>query len=150
MMSILFSFQKYNWEKGCNYNNDTSAHLVDRRSALGKGHEHASRAHYIAGCWDGQQQWVDLGLQRDFVSIFGTWWHWDFLVFSSLGGGESCLDEIDKKAGELTHKHIGALEIRMGEDRRLAVIIRHLNLVLGLHDDSVARSEEEHCQHDTV
>lgn len=150
MMCILFSFQKDNWEKSCNNNDDTSAHLIDRRSALSKGNEHTRWAHNIARCWNGQQQWVDLGLQRSFVGIFGTWWHWDFLILSSLGCGKSCLDEIDKKAGELTHKHVGALEIRMREDRRLAVIIRHFNLVLGFHDDGVARSEEEHRQHDTV
>ena len=150
MMRVLFSFQKDNREKSCNNNNDASAHLIYRRSTLGQSHKHTRRAHNITRCWNGQQQWVDLGLQRYFGSIFGSWRHWNLFSLCSLGSSKSCLDEIDEKAGEFTHKHIGALEIRMRKDRRLSVVRRNHYLVLGFHDDSVARSKEEHCQHDTV
>ena len=150
MMSILFSLQKYNREKGCNYNNDASAHLIYRRSALSQGNKHTRRAHDIARCWDGQQQWIYLRLQRSFSSIFGSRRHWNLFILCSLSRSKSCLDKIDKKAGKLTHKHIGALEIRMCKDRRLTVVIIDLNLVLRFHDNGVARSKEEHGQHDAI
>ena len=151
-MGVLLAAKENNSHTSGDDDDETSHHLVDRGSHLGEGDEHEGRAADIEGGGDRQKKRVDFCFQLCFLRHLGARRKWNRVfgvdVLFLFLARKQLHDKICKEAAELTNKHVSALEEGMVE--LFAGGFVDDDLILSLHDDGVAGTEDQHENHDCV